>query len=207
MRVNPIGIGMGAPTVLMYGTDDMKRRLIRPIFTGEEIWCQLFSEPSSGSDVAGISSRAVRDGDDWIVNGQKVWTTLGHVARYGMLLVRTDPDVAKHQGLSYFVLDMHSPGVDVRPLFQLTGDAEFNEIFLTDVRIPDSNRLGKEGDGWRVATTTLMNERVALSGGPAPRGGAPSPTLLKVWERRPRTARGGRTSGAAGRRRQALDRG
>ncbi len=185
LRVNPIGIGMGAPTLLAYGSDELKARHLRRIFTGEDIWCQLFSEPTHGSDVAGIPSRAVRDGDEWVVNGQKVWTTLAHLSRYGMLLTRTDPEVPKHKGLTYFVLDMQAPGVDVRPLYQMTGEAEFNEVFLTDVRVPDSNRLGAEGEGWRVALTTLMNERVALAGGPAPRGSGPIGDLVALWlERR-----------------------
>ena len=184
LRINPIGIGMGAPTVLMYGNDELKDKHLRRIFTGEDIWCQLFSEPTHGSDVAGIPSRAVRDGDEWIVNGQKVWTTLAHLSNFGMLLTRTNPDVPKHKGLSYFVLDMHAPGVEVRPLYQMTGEAEFNEVFLTDVRIDDSLRLGGEGDGWRVALTTLMNERVALSGGPAPRGSGPIAELVRVWNER-----------------------
>ncbi len=184
LRINPIGIGMGAPTVLTYGSDELKDRHLRRIFTGEDIWCQLFSEPSNGSDVAGIPSRGVRDGDEWVVNGQKVWTTLAHVSNFGMLLTRTDPDVVKHKGLSYFVLDMHAPGVEIRPLYQITGEAEFNEVFLTDVRVPDSQRLGGEGEGWRVATTTLMNERVALSGGPAPRGSGAIADLVKVWNER-----------------------
>ena len=175
---------MGMPTVLTYGSDDLQTRHLRRIFTGEDLWCQLFSEPTHGSDVAGIASRAVRDGDEWVVNGQKVWTTLAHVSRYGMLLTRTNPDVAKHNGLSYFVLDLHAPGVEVRPLFQMTGEAEFNEVFLSDVRIPHSDMLGGEGDGWRVALTTLMNERVALGGGGGGRGEGPIRQLLKVWERR-----------------------
>ena len=181
LRINPIGIGMGAPTVLAYGSDELKQKHIRKIFTGEDVWCQLFSEPTHGSDVAGIPSRAVRDGDEWVVNGQKVWTTLAHTSNYGMLLTRTNPDVPKHKGLSYFVLDMHAPGVEVRPLYQMTGEAEFNEVFLTDVRVHDSLRLGDEGDGWRVAITTLMNERVALAGGPAPRGSGPINELMKLW--------------------------
>jgi alkylation response protein AidB-like acyl-CoA dehydrogenase len=184
LRINPIGIGMGAPTVLAYGSDELKEKHLKRIFTGEDVWCQLFSEPTHGSDVAGIPSRAVKDGDEWVVNGQKVWTTLAHVSNYGMLLTRTDPDVPKHKGLSYFVLDMHAPGVDVRPLYQMTGEAEFNEVFLDDVRIHDSQRLGAEGEGWRVATTTLMNERVALAGGPAPRGSGVIGDLVKVWEQR-----------------------
>ena len=184
LRINPIGIGMGAPTVLAYGSEDLKEKHLRKIFTGEDVWCQLFSEPTHGSDVAGIPSSAVRDGDEWVVNGQKVWTTLSHTSNFGMLLTRTNPDVPKHKGLSYFVLDMHAPGVEVRPLFQMTGEAEFNEVFLTDVRIDDSFRLGDEGDGWRVAITTLMNERVALAGGPAPRGSGPIGDLLKLWEER-----------------------
>ena len=184
LRINPIGIGMGAPTVLAFGSEELKQKHIRKIFTGEDVWCQLFSEPTHGSDVAGIPSRAIRDGDEWIVNGQKVWTTLAHTSNYGMLLTRTNPDVPKHKGLSYFVLDMHAPGVEVRPLYQMTGEAEFNEVFLTDVRIHDSLRLGDEGDGWRVAITTLMNERVALAGGPAPQGSGPIKELMKLWAER-----------------------
>jgi alkylation response protein AidB-like acyl-CoA dehydrogenase len=160
-----IGLGMGAPTVAAHGTDAQKERWLRPLFTGEEIWCQLFSEPGAGSDVASLSTSAVRDGDEWIVNGQKVWTSLAHEARWGMLVARTDPDVPKHRGLTYFICDMHAPGVDVRPLRQMTGQAEFNEVYLTDVRIPDAHRVGDVGDGWRISLTTLMNERVAIGGG------------------------------------------
>jgi alkylation response protein AidB-like acyl-CoA dehydrogenase len=180
-----IGIGMGAPVVLTYGTEDMKRELLPKIFSGEEIWCQLFSEPGAGSDVAGLAMRGVRDGDDWVLNGQKVWTTVAHLARWGMLLARTDPDVPKHDGLSYFVLDMHAPGVEVRPLYQITGEAEFNEVFLTDVRIPHDRMLGKEGQGWRVAITTLMNERVAIGGGASKKkGGGSIAQLQKLWDNR-----------------------
>jgi alkylation response protein AidB-like acyl-CoA dehydrogenase len=161
---NIIGIGMGGPTVLHWGTEEQKRRWLMPMAKHVEIWCQLFSEPGAGSDVAGLATRAVRDGDEWIVNGQKVWTTLAHMARWGMLVARTDPDQPKHKGLSYFIVDMHAPGVEVRPLRQMTGDAEFNEVFFNDVRVPDANRIGPVGEGWAVATTTLMNERVALSG-------------------------------------------
>ena len=183
MSINPIGIGMGAPVVLTHGTDEMHERFLRRIFTGEDIWCQMFSEPGAGSDVAGLSSRAVRDGDEWIVDGQKVWTSLAHVSNFGMLVARTDPDQPKHKGLSYFVLDMHAPGVEVRPLFQATGDAEFNEVFFDEVRIPHSMMLGEEGEGWKVAVTTLMNERVALGGGIAPRGSGSIAELMGVWER------------------------
>ena len=181
LMVNPIGIGMGAPVVLNHGTEEMHEKHLKKIFTGEDIWCQLFSEPTHGSDVAGIPSRAIRDGDEWLVNGQKVWTTLAHLSNYGMLLTRTNPDTPKHKGLSYFILDMHSPGVEVRPLYQITGEAEFNEVFLTDVRIADNQRLGDEGDGWRVAITTLMNERVALGGGSGGKGGGPVRTLINLW--------------------------
>jgi len=184
LMVNPIGIGMGAPTVLTYGTEEMKRTLLRRIFTGEDIWCQMFSEPGAGSDVAGLATRAVRDGDDWVVNGQKVWTTLAHVSRWGMLLARTNPDVPKHEGLSYFILDMQSPGVEVRPLYQITGEAEFNEVYFNDVRVPHRNMLGQEGQGWQVAITTLMNERSALGGGSGQRGGGPIGVLLGLWQAR-----------------------
>ncbi len=184
MLINPIGIGMGLPTVLTYGTDEIHDKHLKKIFTGEDIWCQMFSEPSHGSDVAGLASRAVRDGDEWIVNGQKVWTSLAHNSAYGMLLVRTDPDVPKHKGLSYFIVDMKSPGIEIRPLYQITGDAEFNEVFFTDVRIPHSNLLGDVGDGWRVATTTLMNERVALGGSTAPKGSGTIAALTTLWEKR-----------------------
>jgi len=184
-----IGIGMGAPTVLSYGTEEMKKSMLPEIFSGEEIWCQMFSEPSAGSDVAGLATSAVRDGDDWIVNGQKVWITVAHLSRWGMLLARTNPDVPKHDGLSYFVLDMHAPGVEVRPLYQITGEAEFNEVFMTDVRIPHSRMLGKEGQGWRVAITTLMNERVAIGGGGSKKkGGGATAQLLKLWEKRKKEA-------------------
>ncbi|MFN8036984.1 MAG: acyl-CoA dehydrogenase family protein [Acidimicrobiia bacterium] len=181
---NMIGYGMGAPTVVTHGSEAQKRRYLRPLFTGEEIWCQLFSEPGAGSDVAGLAARAERDGEEWVVNGQKVWTTLAHVARWGMLVARTDPDAPKHKGLTYFVVDMHAPGVDVRPLFQLTGEAEFNEVFFTDVRIPDSERLSEPGEGWRVVLTTLMNERVAIGGGVPPRGGGLIGEAVKVWTQR-----------------------
>jgi alkylation response protein AidB-like acyl-CoA dehydrogenase len=180
---NPIGHGMGAPTVVTHGSEAQKRRYLRPLFTNEEIWCQMFSEPGAGSDVASLSTRAVRDGDEWVINGQKVWTTLAHVARFGMLVVRTDPDVPKHNGLTYFVVDMHAPGVEVRPLYQITGEAEFNEVYFTDVRIPDSERLGEVGEGWRVSVTTLMNERVAIGGQAAPRGSGYVGELLKMFAR------------------------
>ncbi len=179
---NIIGLGMGGPTVMAWGTEEQKQRWLRPLATNEEIWCQLFSEPGAGSDVAGLATRAVRDGDEWVVSGQKVWTTLAHVAKWGMLLARTDPNLPKHRGLTYFVVDMQASGVSVRPLVQITGDAEFNEVFFDDVRIPDSMRLGPEGDGWRVGITTLMNERVSLSGagsvGGEAVGGSPVTQLL-----------------------------
>jgi alkylation response protein AidB-like acyl-CoA dehydrogenase len=186
MALNPIGIGMAAPVLVAHGTPEMHDRFLRRIFTAEDVWCQMFSEPSSGSDVASLATRAVRDGDEWIVNGQKVWTTLAHVSNWGLLVARTDPDQPKHKGLSYFVLDMHAPGVDVRPLFQLTGEAEFNEVFFTDARIPHSMMLGREGDGWNVAVATLMNERVALGGGVRERGEGPIELLLDTWRKRPR---------------------
>ena len=181
---NPIGYGMCAPTIVAHGTDEQKKRYLRPLFTGEEIWCQLFSEPGSGSDVASLSTRAVRDGEEWILNGQKVWTTLAHLSRFGLLLARTNPDVPKHKGITAFLIDMDAPGVDVRPLYQITGEAEFNEVFFTDVRMPESARLGAEGDGWRVAVTTLMNERVSIGGGVARRSGGPIADALRIWKER-----------------------
>ncbi len=157
-----IGLGMCIPTLIKHGTPTHAARHVGPALLGEEIWCQLFSEPGAGSDVAGIRTRAKRDGDNWVVNGQKVWTTGAHFSDFGLLLVRTDPDVQKHKGLTMFFLDMKSRGVEVRPIKQVSGGAEFNEVFFTDVRIPDSQRLGNVGDGWTVALTTLMNERLAV---------------------------------------------
>ncbi|NIB42435.1 acyl-CoA dehydrogenase [Pseudomaricurvus alkylphenolicus] len=156
--------GMAVPTIMTHGTEEQCKQLLPSIANGERLWCQLFSEPAAGSDLAGIKTRAVKDGDDWIINGQKVWTTLAHVSDWAILVVRTDPTVAKHKGLTYFVIDMKSPGVEVRPIKQASGESEFNEVFLTDVRIPDSQRLDAVGNGWRVAMTTLMNERVAVGG-------------------------------------------
>ena len=159
-----IGYGMAAPTIVACGTVEQQQRWLRPLFTGEEIWCQLFSEPGAGSDVAGLSTRAVADGDEWVVNGQKVWTSNAHQARWGLLVTRTDPEAPKHRGLTYFGIDLDQPGVEIRPLRQLTGQAEFNEIYLTDARVAEADRMGGVGDGWRVALTTLMNERVAIGG-------------------------------------------
>jgi alkylation response protein AidB-like acyl-CoA dehydrogenase len=182
---NPIGYGMAAPTILTTGSDAQKQRYLRPLFTCEEIWCQLFSEPGAGSDVASLATRAVRDGEEWVLNGQKVWTTLAHTSRFGMVLARSNPEAEKHKGLTYFVVDMHAPGVDVRPLRQMTGNAEFNEVYFTDVRIPDSERLGDVGDGWRGAIVTLMNERVSIGGAVAARGAGPIATALSLWQGRP----------------------
>lgn len=184
--LNFIGYGLAAPTVQEHAqTDELKRRWLRPLVTAEEIWCQLFSEPGAGSDLAGLATSAVRDGDEWVINGQKVWNTLAHVARWGILIARTDPDVPKHKGLTYFVVDMHAPGVEVRPLRQMTGQAEFNEVYLTDVRIPDAHRLGAVGDGWRVAMTTLMNERSSIGASGSHRGEGTIADAVALWAQRP----------------------
>jgi len=176
-------LALAGPTIATWGSDEQKHRFLRPMFTGEERWCQLFSEPGAGSDFAGLACKAVRDGDEWLVNGQKVWNTLAHLGDWGMLVTRTDPQAPKHKGMTYFAVDMHSPGVDVRPLRQITGEAEFNEVYLTDVHIPDDNRIGAAGEGWRVALTTLMNERVSIASGEGSRPirGGSANDAVKVW--------------------------
>ena len=163
-----IGLGMCIPTVIAFGSDAHKQRYIQKALKGEEVWCQLFSEPAAGSDVAGLKTKAVKDGDEWVINGQKVWTSGAHYSDYGILLVRTDPNVPKHKGLTMFIVDMKQQGVDIRPIHQASGGSEFNEVYFTDVRIPDKDRLGEPGMGWKVALVTLMNERLAVGGSPGP---------------------------------------
>ncbi|MEM1250170.1 MAG: acyl-CoA dehydrogenase [Acidobacteriota bacterium] len=160
-----IGHGMCGPTLIAYASEEQKREFLPPLASGEKIWCQLFSEPGAGSDLAGIRTRAVRDGDDWVVNGQKVWTSGAQHSDWGILVTRTDTDVPKHKGLTFFFLDMRSPGIEIRPIKQAAGDSGFNEVFFSNVRIPDSQRLGDVGDGWSVSLTTLMNERLAIGSG------------------------------------------
>jgi alkylation response protein AidB-like acyl-CoA dehydrogenase len=178
---NILGIGMGAGVLHAHGTPDQRAVWLRPMFTMDEIWCQLFSEPDAGSDVAGLSTRAIRDGDEWILNGQKVWTTLAHLAKWGLVVTRTDPDQPKHRGMTYFVVDMEAEGVDIRPLYQITGEAEFNEVFFDDTQVPDAHRIDDVGAGWRVAMTTLMNERVAIGGRTVPRGDGTIGSAVETW--------------------------
>jgi len=163
-----IGLGMCVPTVMAFSDDETKKRFVGPALRGEEIWCQLFSEPAGGSDVAGLRTRAVKDGDEWVINGQKVWTTGAHYCDFGILLTRTNPDVPKHKGLTMFWIDMHDPAVDVRPIHQMSGGSDFNEVYFTDLRVKDSQRLGAVDDGWKVALVTLMNERLAVGGSSGP---------------------------------------
>ncbi len=178
------GLAMAGPSIVTHGSDEAKERFLRPMFTGEEVWCQLFSEPGAGSDLAAAACRAVRDGDEWIVTGQKVWNTLAHIADRGMLVARTNPELPKHKGMTYFALDMHAPGVEVRPLRQMTGEAEFNEVYLTEVRVPDTDRIGEVGEGWRVAMTTLMNERSTIGGGSGPprQGSGAIAEAVRIWQ-------------------------
>ncbi len=172
--VNPIGIGWAGPTLLHAGTDEQKHRYLTPLLAGEDMWCQLFSEPGAGSDLAALGTRAVRDGDEWVVTGQKIWTSLAQYARYGILIARTDPDVGKHTGISYFVCPMDAPGITIRPIIEMTGAHMFNEVFLDEVRLPAENLVGDVGQGWSLAKVTLANERVSLSSGGALWGQGPT---------------------------------
>jgi len=189
--LNVLGIGMGAGTLIAHTSPEFAARFLRPMFACEEIWCQLFSEPGAGSDLAALATTAVKDGDTWIVNGQKVWTTLAHLAKWGLLVTRTDPDTPKHAGLTYFIVDMEADGVDVRPLYQITGEAEFNEVYFDDARIPDELRVGEVGQGWAVAMTTLMNERVAIGANVGPRGSGAIAHAVEAFERRQAAATDG----------------
>ncbi len=175
-----IGQGMAAPTMMTWATEEQKKQFLPKLASGEHIWCQLFSEPAGGSDLAALRTRAVRDGDEWVVNGQKIWTSGAHYSDYGILVLRTDPNVAKHQGLSYFFLDMKSPGIEIKPIKQISGASGFNEVYFTDVRIPDAQRLGEVGQGWQVALTTLMNERASIGGGG---GGAGFEQIMQLAQR------------------------
>lgn len=172
--VNPIGIGWAGPTLLHAGTQEQKDRYLAPLLSGEDMWCQLFSEPDSGSDLASLKTRAERDGDEWVVNGQKIWTSLAQFSRYGILIARTDPDVPKHQGISYFVCPMDAPGIEIRPIIEMTGAHTFNEVFFDDVRLPAENLVGEVSQGWTLAKVTLSNERVSLSSGGALWGAGPT---------------------------------
>ena len=165
LSVFAIGQGMAAPTMMSWATEEQKRRHLPPLASGEHIWCQLFSEPASGSDLAALRTKAEKDGDEWVVNGQKIWTSGAQYSDYAILVVRTDPEVPKHKGLTYFFVDMKSPGIEIKPIRQISGESNFNEVYFTDVRIPDAQRLGAVGQGWQVAITTLMNERAAIGGG------------------------------------------
>jgi alkylation response protein AidB-like acyl-CoA dehydrogenase len=165
INIYGIGLGMLGPTLMAHGTPEQKERYLRDMARGQVVWCQLFSEPAAGSDLAGLRTSAVRDGSDWVLNGQKIWSTGAHYSDWGMIVTRSDPDAPKHAGLTYFIVDMKSKGIEVRPIKQINGGSGFNEVFFNDVRVPEANRLGAVGDGWRVALTTLMNERVAIGGG------------------------------------------
>ena len=193
--VHFFGLTMAGPTVVTHGDEALKTRLLRRMFTGEDSWCQLFSEPGAGSDLAGLACKAVRDGDEWVITGQKVWNTLAHLAGRGMLVARTDPDAPKHKGLTYFALDMHAAGVEVRPLRQITGEAEFNEVYMTEVRVPDADRIGDVGEGWRVAMTTLSNERTTIGGGigAPPRGSGSIAEAVRIWQEEPYVDKSGAT--------------